>query len=305
MRKYIYLTNIWTNLIFTLEILDFFLSTCYDKIMDIIYQFNDRFNFTIARCGNSLVGNKQLHPEVKHTWNMDTSHKFRDWDCDRLWVVKKGKGHIVTTFGDFDILEGHAYYIPASTILKTSCEDFMEQYFINFVTVSNNLPLNSLYSFRNESNRFTLALDLIDNIIQENKTPNTVSPIIINSAMTTLLSLFINEVKRSNISPLLPAIEYIDQHLHEKLSISYLAELVGYTPEYFSLLFKTIFHISPQQYITQKRISLAKHLLLSSTLPISDIAIQCGYNDPLHFSKVFSKQTFCSPSKFRTVREDT
>ena len=273
--------------------------------MDSIYQFNDRFNFTIARCGKSLVGNKALHPEVKHAWSMNLDNKFHDWDCERFWVVTKGNGHVISTFGEFDVTEGRAYYLPASTIIKTSCADFMEQYFINFITLSNNLPLGTLYSFDFETNHFETSLNLVDEIIKKNTQKNFSTQIFINSAMTTLLSLFVKDIKSGAPTQLRSALKYIEKHLSEKISVTELARQSGYTLEYFSSLFKSTLNISPQQSISQKRIALAKHLLLSTTLSINEIAVMCGYNDPLYFSRVFTKQTLCSPSTFRLIKDET
>ena len=286
------------------NLLDISLFWRYNGNMDKLYHFNNRFHFTIARCGRSLVGNKQFHPEVKHAWHMDLNHKFLDWDCDRLWVVKKGKGHLVTTFGEFDVTEGHAYYVPASTIIHTHCDDFMEQYFLNFIIQHNNFPLDSLYAFRFESDAFDLAFNLIQGIIAAATSADDGSLVFINSAICTLLSLFIQDVKRDNFSPLTPALKFIEKHLSEKISVQQLAQHCGYTPEYFSALFKSVFHIPPQQYIIEKRITHAQHLLLSSPLSISEIALQCGYDDPLYFSRIFSKQTLCSPTQFRLITKD-
>ena len=270
--------------------------------MENFYLLNTNLHFTLAICKKSLVGNRSLHPEVEHAWNMDLTHKFRDWNCDRFWVVTKGSAHILTTFGEFDIHEGHAYYIPASTIIKTHCDDFMEQYFVNFITMSK-LPLTSLYNFHYESEQYDLAFKLITDIIDKNTTPGNVADIFINSAMTMLLSLFIKDIKKDDLSALLPAIKYIEKHLSEKISIKELAQLSGFTPEYFSVLFKKVFQLSPQQYISSKRIDLAKHLLISTSLSVAEIALACGYTDALYFSRIFSKQTLFSPTAFRAIRE--
>lgn len=283
-------------------LLDFLFSIHYNRNMDKLYQFNDKFYYTIARCDRSLVGNKQLHPETLHSWSMDLNHKFLDWDCDRLWVVKKGSGHIVTTFSEFDVTEGHAYFIPASTIIKTHCDDYMEQYYINFVTQYKNLPLTSLYSFDFETDSFDLTLNLIQGIIKAFQRQTHTDYVFLNTAISTFLSLFIKEIKQQNFSVFTSTLKYIDHHLHEKLDIKSLAKAIGYTPEYFSSFFKSVFHVSPQQYIIEKRITLAKHLLLSTSLPIADISVACGYEDSLYFSRLFSKQTLCSPSQFRKIQ---
>lgn len=270
--------------------------------MEKYYLLNNNLNFSLANSKRSWVGNKNTHPEVEHAWNMTLTRKFKDWHCERFWVVTKGCGHAVTTFGEFDVREGHAYYIPASTIIETHCDDFMEQYYINFVTTSK-LPLQSLYEFKHEIDEHEFVLKLIKDIIEKRNQPSELSDIFINSAMTMIFSLFIQNIKNNNISNLLPTIQYIERHLNKNISVYDLAKQNGYTPEYFSTLFKKTFQLSPQQYILDKRISQAKHLLLSTSLPISEIALACGYADPLYFSRIFTKQTLFSPSVFRSIRD--
>lgn len=272
--------------------------------MDTFNQFHSRYNFTIARCGKSLVGNKSLHPEVKHPWRMTLNKKFHDWDCDRFWVVTKGKGHVVSTFGEFDVTEDHAYYIPASTIISTSCDDLMEQYFVNFVTIENNSVSNSLYIFDYQTARFDLSLNLAKNIILESEKEDAYSSIFLNSAISLFLSLFLKDITDNIPLQLKSALQYIDKHLNEKISISALAQISGYTLEYFSALFKSSLQFSPQQYITNKRIALAKHYLLTTSMSIGEVALACGFTDALYFSRIFSKKTLSSPSSFRDIKND-
>ena len=224
--------------------------------MSRIYNFNNNINYTIANHGKSLLGNKKTHPEIEHEWHMDLNHKFMDWNCERFWVVTKGYGHVVTTFGEFDITEGHAYYVPQSTIISTCCEDFMEQYFINFVTVSNDIPLKNHFVFNFQTDRFDIAFTLIDNIIKEKNNLTATSSFLINNAMSTLLSLFIKQLNDTPFDTMIPIIEYINTHLKEKITIVKLAKQIGYTPEYFSTLFKSTFNVSPQQFIIQKNFLL-------------------------------------------------
>jgi AraC-like DNA-binding protein len=52
-------------------------------------------------------------------------------------------------------------------------------------------------------------------------------------------------------------------------------------------------------FIREIRLSVAKNLLSSSDLNISEIAYQCGFNDPAWFSRVFKAKYNVSPRKFR------
>lgn len=52
-------------------------------------------------------------------------------------------------------------------------------------------------------------------------------------------------------------------------------------------------------YLREIRISHAKELLLDSHLPITEVAMQSGYNDPSQFIAIFKKETGMTPRRFR------
>jgi YesN/AraC family two-component response regulator len=69
----------------------------------------------------------------------------------------------------------------------------------------------------------------------------------------------------------------------------------------FSILFKKYTGSSPIEYVTKLRMDRAKHLLMNSTMPISCIAEEVGYADPLYFIRMFTRKTGVPPKKFRNL----
>jgi len=67
----------------------------------------------------------------------------------------------------------------------------------------------------------------------------------------------------------------------------------------FNRQFKKKFHTTPRSYLTSVRMNAACHLLVSSDLPISDIALQTGFYDQSHFSNQFLRHRDMSPSQYR------
>lgn len=61
--------------------------------------------------------------------------------------------------------------------------------------------------------------------------------------------------------------------------------------------------VSPIQYLINKRIAHAKHLLSTSDMPIAKIATECGYDDPVYFSQVFKRITGYSPTEYRKINK--
>ncbi|WP_292699483.1 MULTISPECIES: AraC family transcriptional regulator [unclassified Nostoc] len=94
------------------------------------------------------------------------------------------------------------------------------------------------------------------------------------------------------------AVEYIQAHLSEDLSLSAIANELGMSRYYFCHLFKRSTGISPHQYLIQQRVEWAKHLLKRSELTITVIALECGFANQSHFAKCFRKHTGMNPKKF-------
>ena len=98
-----------------------------------------------------------------------------------------------------------------------------------------------------------------------------------------------------------PAVKLIhEKYTSGNLSVSELAELCGVSPEYFRLLFKKSFGISPVKYINNLKISRAKELLASGMYSVATAAEMSGFPDMSYFSREFKKITGMPPSRFVT-----
>lgn len=94
---------------------------------------------------------------------------------------------------------------------------------------------------------------------------------------------------------------YIDENYEKEITVDRLAALVGVTPQHLVSSFRKHIGVTPVRYLWQVRASRGHSLLLQTPLPISDIAYQCGYKNPFHFSRQISDQFGLSP---RQVREN-
>jgi AraC-like DNA-binding protein len=99
---------------------------------------------------------------------------------------------------------------------------------------------------------------------------------------------------------LAPAIAFMDQHYQQCPSLEAVSQVAAVAPNYFHCLFKQYCGMTPYQYMLNKRMSLAQHLLLASDLPIKSIARKVGYPCPFHFAKIFHQYFGQSPSQRRT-----
>lgn len=96
-----------------------------------------------------------------------------------------------------------------------------------------------------------------------------------------------------------PAIEEIERDFTDnELTVAHLSSLCGVSEVYFRRLFLNSFGVSPKEYIIQKRMEYAKALLSSGDFSVCEIAAMCGYAEPCHFSREFSKRFGVSPAQY-------
>lgn len=93
--------------------------------------------------------------------------------------------------------------------------------------------------------------------------------------------------------------KYIEEHLAEDLSRDTLAGLVYLNPNYLARLFRSKTGYSLVDYITKQKIARVEKLLLTTELSVTQIAQQAGYTNMPYFSKVFKKETGCTPVEYR------
>ena len=95
------------------------------------------------------------------------------------------------------------------------------------------------------------------------------------------------------------AVELINEHFKDNISLSAIAERLHTNPSYLSMLFKQETGVTLTNYISQARIKKSCDLLSETTASLSDIAAQCGFPDQSYFSKVFKKVTGITPKEYR------
>ncbi|WP_276356973.1 response regulator [Cohnella caldifontis] len=95
------------------------------------------------------------------------------------------------------------------------------------------------------------------------------------------------------------AIQYIESHYGEPISLGQVADYVKVTPAYFSKIFKEETGIPFVKWLTRLRIEKAKALLRETRLKTYEIAEKVGYYDYKYFSNTFRQYTGFSPRDYR------
>jgi AraC-like DNA-binding protein len=95
-------------------------------------------------------------------------------------------------------------------------------------------------------------------------------------------------------------IVFMKKHLHEVIALDDLTRVSGFSPSHLHNLFKNATGYAPIEYFLRIKIEAASQDLYFSDLPVKDIAIAYGIEDPYYFSRLFKKIVGVSPVKYRS-----
>lgn len=94
---------------------------------------------------------------------------------------------------------------------------------------------------------------------------------------------------------------HIEKEYAGRIGLDELARMTRLSNSYFSAAFRVSFGTSPHDYICRRRIDQAKHLMITTETPLSEIALDCGFADQSHLSRVFRRLTGHTPAAWRRV----
>ena len=94
-------------------------------------------------------------------------------------------------------------------------------------------------------------------------------------------------------------VSYIQQNFTGKILLKEFGEQFHLSEKYISRYFKEHFHITISQYVTYLRLEHAKHLLQDTNIPVTEVAMQSGYQNVSYFIRSFKKTYGMSPLKYR------
>ncbi|MDP4097399.1 helix-turn-helix domain-containing protein [Paenibacillus sp. P96] len=95
------------------------------------------------------------------------------------------------------------------------------------------------------------------------------------------------------------AMAYISEHVGEDISLQTVARHIHVHPHYLSEIFRKETGMTFGDFVTGCKIRHAMHLLASSPVKVSEVAVRVGFEDVKYFSKLFKKHTGMTPSVYR------
>ena len=93
--------------------------------------------------------------------------------------------------------------------------------------------------------------------------------------------------------------DFIEEHLCGQITLEELAALVHLSPFHFARCFKATLGVAPYQYVIARRMERAKRLVLTTPLPVAEIAWALGYENISHFRRLFAAHIGGTPGTMR------
>lgn len=165
---------------------------------------------------------------------------------------------------------------------------------------------------RNFDSRLTLGVEefervkiLLNEMAEEYEKKDDGWQTVLHSLFMTLITMLSrlylvpSSSIKTNAIYIAKTLSYIENRYKESVSISELAALANISERHYSRIFKETYKITPGDYILNLRLQHACSLLKNSSLKISDIAAQSGFDDGNYFSRRFHKAFGVTPSEYR------
>jgi AraC-like DNA-binding protein/mannose-6-phosphate isomerase-like protein (cupin superfamily) len=169
-------------------------------------------------------------------------------------------------------------------------------------------PLSAMnYVYRDNADARSQTASLIREIYREMNGKLIGYELAVSSRIKNILLQLLRHDERMmlnyNDNPLLerlqPAVDYIENHLSEKLSVSEISTLMNMSYTYFIKTFKKAVGMSFTDFIVYKRIKKAEQQLLTNDVSIAEVAESVGISNLGHFYGLFRRYNDCSPKQFK------
>ena len=109
----------------------------------------------------------------------------------------------------------------------------------------------------------------------------------------------LSDSDKRNLDCVREIMTYIENNYKNPIDEVSLANKFGYTPTYFSKIFKKYANITYKEFLTKTRIAAAKQQLIESTRDVTSIAMDCGFSDVRGLINSFKKIEGITPNAYR------
>ena len=260
------------------------------------------------------IASTQIELSIVDSTKVPLSWGAKDFTPDfyKFYFIQSGTGFVEVDGQVYYPNPSDLYLLPAGTKQSygiTSANTY-EKYWCHFTAKIGDLHLLNLVEapLFIKVKHHAAVKEQFEQLIQLTKDNSIASQFRIHSILLQLIALMLENSGQIKSQPFSNpsfvnieyAIQYVEAHLAENLSIEKIAAVAGFHPNYFIQLFKRYTGTSPIRFLNQRRMEKARHLLATTDLNISDIADHVGM-EVSYFSRLFREQIGFAPSQYREM----
>ena len=123
----------------------------------------------------------------------------------------------------------------------------------------------------------------------------------------SLLEVGVQDVPDSHrqqaMSSFLDVCSYIAEHCAQKLTLEDVASYSGYSKYHFARMFKAYAGISFYDFFLRQRVLLCEQLLADPQIPVTEVALRCGFGSIATFNRIFKQYEKMTPTEYRRLRQ--
>jgi len=199
------------------------------------------------------------------------------------------------------VLDSHLFH---PVFLSGHFKSVFETKYMNPITQNRNLELLALRKTTREQTQILGKLRQLSRLQQECDTEFQT-----RNLLSEIWLLLLEEIKHAdnsifrtpqkNQDRILTMISFIQENFADKLTLERIAGSAAVSTRECLRCFRAAIGQSPMDYLIEYRIRAAKKLLETTTLSITDIALQCGFNSNSYFTKLFHRSCGQTPNAYR------
>ncbi|GAB3629266.1 Virulence regulon transcriptional activator VirF [Pandoraea terrae] len=111
--------------------------------------------------------------------------------------------------------------------------------------------------------------------------------------------VYFSALLRQSIAGSHSLFDFVEANFHKPWPVGRLADEFGMPLRKFRYLFQQTYGMPAKQWLLERRLRLARDLLLSTRHKVLDIALECGFTNHAHFTDTFRKRFDCAPTEIR------
>jgi len=101
------------------------------------------------------------------------------------------------------------------------------------------------------------------------------------------------------------ALDHVNENYMDDVTLDSLAAYAGFSRYTLSRMFRQHTGMTFTQYLSKRRVSMAEELLASTKMPVTQVALQCGFNSIATFNRVFRDVRGCTPTQYRLIYDES